>query len=133
MPATGCTCEDCTHWAAVAADVLPATLQEQLHRLGIAPEYPTDLYAFEKEEEGVYYRVVYHAIGKLLSGPDVVLPEEFGLRWNYFELRPAPAWIGIAVLYEGDLHGPVEWFKGSKDGKLVRIDLRLWAPRPKMH
>jgi hypothetical protein len=134
MPATGCRCDDCARWAAVAADVLPASLQEQLHRLGIESEYPTDLYASEEKEDGAYYRVVYHAIGKVLSGPRAVHQDvgDVALSWDYVELRPSPSWVGIVVLYEGELYGPVQWFKGSEDGKLIRIDVRLWVPRSKM-
>jgi hypothetical protein len=126
-PAEGCDCTLCQHWAKVATTVLPLDLQKQLHRFGIDLEHPADVYASSYEAGGAHCRVIFHVVGKLLSGPQIWMENlEWGRSLNYKELRPVPQWLGLAVL-------PAKEFRMNADpdasaaGDILQIDLRLFV------
>jgi hypothetical protein len=57
---------------------IPKEIQDQLLRMGIQLENSTDLHPFESNEKGSAIRVVYHAVGKTLSGPNQWQKKEVG-------------------------------------------------------
>jgi hypothetical protein len=70
-PAYGCACKWCSNWKAAESSALPEDLRVQLLRLRIDLAHPTDLYAYEETSIGARCRVIYHVVGKILSGPNV--------------------------------------------------------------
>jgi len=115
-----------------AVSVLPLRLQSQLQRVGIELEHPTDLYVFKEEEGGGYCRVIFHAVGKILSGPVAWLDDpNLGQVLNYKELRPAPSLLALAVLPSREVANAGPNHTDHAAGDLLQIDLRLFLPQEK--
>jgi hypothetical protein len=128
-PAFGCTCKWCENWSRVWPSALPGELQEQLHRLRVDAAHPTDLYAFEEQNEGAHCRVVYHVVGKVVSGPNAWSEDPVNGRTLVYQmLREHPNSVGLVVLpsrqtfFARPLSGAV---KGSE---LLQVDMRLYVP-----
>jgi hypothetical protein len=130
VPAYNCTCHWCKNWALSASSILPSELKMQLERIGVQITFPNELYAFQEEECGAHCRVVYHVVGKLLSGPEVWRQDEaLGETLVYRELRSSPA-LSLAIYPHHLRGGPAPAFSGGVQGKLLQIDFRLFVPKP---
>lgn len=131
-PAYMCQCEYCSIWAESSEDILPTELNGQLQRLGINPTKPTDLYSYDSSAEGTSIRVVYHVVGKILSGPASWSEHpEMGTMLQYKELRNSP-YLSLVVLPQKDSvdqSSPV--LNSTGHGDLIRLDLRLDIPAVK--
>jgi hypothetical protein len=68
-PADGCACDQCVSWRSYSDSAFPASVRQQLSRLGVDPERPTDLYVTEESKDAIGFRVMYHIAGKIISGP----------------------------------------------------------------
>ena len=89
---------DCTMWRRIAPAAFPRALDEQLRRLGIEKDKPTDLYASPLNEQMLYYRVMFHVAGKLVSGPAAWVDGiEHGKMHNYHVVQSKPTWVGLRV------------------------------------
>lgn len=122
----GCPCKLCRNWARVYADVLPAEMQAQLRRVGIDPADPTDLTASERQPKGANYHVVFHCVGKILSGPAPTVIGEMGEMRDYRELRRDPSlWMTVShpVLYDSEPDWVTDRMK-----PLIIVQLRLAVP-----
>ncbi|MFC3192746.1 hypothetical protein ACFODZ_00705 [Marinicella sediminis] len=69
MPAFGCACDVCADWKKLYKKIIPGQMSEQLNRIGVDQQHPTDIYAFMESENDRAIRVLFHFIGKILSGP----------------------------------------------------------------
>ncbi|MFK8067366.1 MAG: hypothetical protein AB8D52_03895 [Gammaproteobacteria bacterium] len=86
-PANGCDCKWCKSWRANYKELLPDDLQEQLLRVGIQLDHPTDLYKFENNEECFSFRVIFHFVGKFISGPNQWKNNEMGKMLMYRNVK----------------------------------------------
>lgn len=128
-PAEGCNCKWCGNWRQMASLVLPTDLIKQIERLGVDVAYPTDLYAFQVLDHGAYCRVIYHVVGKLLSGPSTSVEDPaLGRVLEYQELRAGSNLVMLAVFpcREGFDARPL--LADESAGALLQIDLRLFVP-----
>ncbi len=126
-PAHGCDCEWCLNWKSCYKELLPKELQEQLLRVGIQLENPTDLYQFESNENGSSIRVVYHAVGKILSGPNQWQNNEIGKILMYQTIREEP-YLSLVVFPQSQSFDASPELKDKNAGVLIRIDFRLNVP-----
>ena len=129
-PAYKCTCQWCENWRAVFSDVIPLELSTQLLRIGIKPDLPTDLYAYEQSPGFVSCRITYHVVGKLLSGPDVWLngsknPDRV---LNYHQMCPQPNFVLLAIYPHRQGHCPGPALEDEAAGELLQVDLRIRLP-----
>lgn len=130
-PAYGCGCDQCSHWANNVEKILPKSLFDQLHRLGIAPERPTDIYSPHRTDEGEHLRITFHVAGRLLSGPAVWLETEvLGSQLHYRELAPWPNYLGLAVFPHKQTLYPAPVLPASCESELIQIDMRMFVPTP---
>ncbi|WP_330961043.1 hypothetical protein [Photobacterium sp. 53610] len=127
VPADGCLCAWCARWKACWRQVLPENLQAQLNRAGVDLTHPTDVYAFGADENEPSIRVIYHAVGKVLDGPNPWQRTETGKRFMYRTLRQEPH---VAFLVypqrQSDIQAPV--LKDRSAGELICFDFRLALP-----
>jgi hypothetical protein len=131
-PAYKCGCEQCRHWRDIAESALPKPLFDQLRRLGIAPERPTDVYAFHRDDDGEDYRITFHVAGKLLSGPDAWREtERLGSLLLYRELVSAPNHIGMAVFPHKQTRYPAPTLPAAATSTLIQVDIRMRVPLPR--
>lgn len=129
-PATGCECLCCRNWRLLANATLPEEIKQQLLRFGIEIERPSDAYAFEQDSEGAHCRIVYHAVGKILSGPVVVIEDpKFGRTVNYREVRAHPHLLSLAVLPSRQTFDQGPGLDDSSAGDLLQFDFRLYVKR----
>jgi hypothetical protein len=125
-PAFGCTCSWCESWSRVWPRVFPAALVEQLQRLRIDLSHPTDLYGYSEGADGAECRVIFHTVGKILSGPTVwVEDSEPGSVFCYTTLRAAPESISLAVVPARQTWDDRPNFDGRD---VVQVDFRLFVP-----
>ncbi|CAM2809386.1 hypothetical protein SHLO109777_01935 [Shewanella loihica] len=127
VPAYKCDCEWCTKWRHCFSEVLPNDLLDQLSRIGIELEAPTDLYRYDSDENGFSIRVVYHAVGKILEGPTQWTSNDMGEMLMYSTLREDPH-LSLVVFPQSQSHDAGPSFKTKKEGDLIRIDMRLKVP-----
>jgi len=131
VPAYNCQCEWCKNWAASASSVLPDELQSQLERLGMKISSPNDLYAYQEAENGAYCRVIFHIVGKILSGPEVWREDNvLGEMLVYRELL-STSYLSLAIYPPHLKGGPSPIFNDRDAGKLLQIDFRLFVPNAK--
>lgn len=129
-PATGCQCLCCRNWRLVATDVLPLGLQEQLLRFGIAIQQPSDAHSLEQTDAGAHCRIVYHVVGRLLSGPMVVGEDpHLGRVLRYREVRGRPRFLSLAVVPSRHMFGPAPVLNDPSAGEALQLDFRLDGPR----
>lgn len=124
MPAYGCECEWCVNWKHCLYDVLPKEMIEQLTRIGVQLEHPTELYKFDSTKNGSSIRVVFHAVGKILSGPNQWTANEMGEMLMYRPIRKQP-YLSLVVFPQSQYFGDAPVLKNSLAGDLLRIDFRL--------
>ncbi|MDG9667787.1 hypothetical protein ONV78_08595 [Hahella sp. CR1] len=127
VPAYGCDCEWCFNWKHYWKVVLPEELQEQLKRVGVELDHPTDLYEFKSDEDGSSIRVIYHAVGKILEGPNQWKSTDIGEVLMYSTIREHP-YLSLVVFPQSQSYDKAPVLKNRSAGELVRIDLRLVIP-----
>ncbi|WP_105168165.1 hypothetical protein [Pseudoalteromonas sp. T1lg23B] len=127
VPAYGCDCEWCFNWKHCLKVLLPEELQGQLTRVGVELDHPTDLYKYESDENGSSIRVVYHAVGKILEGPNQWKSTDMGEMLMYSTIREQP-YLSLVVFPQSQSHDEAPVLKNTSAGELVRIDLRLAIP-----
>ena len=123
-PVYGCECESCINWKANLDDVLPIKLKKEMVRVGINLKCPTDLYEFKSNKGQPNIRVLYHAVGKILSGPNQWKATEHGRSLTFDTVRNEPH-LAMAVLAQNESLEQAPSFQKSFDGELLQIDLRL--------
>ena len=123
-PAHGCECEWCLNWKSCYKELLPKELQDQLLRVGIQLENPTDLYQYDSNKNGSSIRVVYHAVGKVLSGPNQWQNNEMDKMLMYQKIREEP-YLSLVVFPQSQSFDPSPVLKDGAAGDLIRIDFRL--------
>ena len=98
-PADGCGCWQCISWNSASRTAFPASIAQQLLRLGVEPQHATDLYVTEESKERIGFRVMYHIVGKILSGPAPWhdAQDETGTMHHYKVVQETPAYIGLRV------------------------------------
>lgn len=128
MPATNCNCAYCLNWRQVYPEVLPAELIGQLRRVGVTLESPSDSYGSQLGNGRASFRVMYHAVGKVLSGPNGWLEGKgaTGLR-NYVTLQETPYFLSLVVQPQ-DQFFDVAPEPREVSGKLLQIDFRMEVP-----
>lgn len=118
-PAYGCTCAGCERWAAQWRNILPSEFVDMLRRVGIDPCNPTDLYG-----EGLY-RISYHVVGRILSGPAPWRHEEkLGQILNCQVLREEP-WLSVLVMPQADSTAAAPELPLPEAGDLLVVDIRF--------
>ncbi|ALQ10102.1 hypothetical protein WNY97_17070 [Pseudoalteromonas fuliginea] len=127
LPAHDCNCEWCFIWKCGFTELLPKDLREQLTRIGIEIRHPTDLYKFGDTDNGSSIRVVFHAIGKILSGPNQWTANEMGETLMYHTVRKEP-FLSLVVFPQCKSFDEAPTLKNTAAGDLVRIDIRLEIP-----
>ena len=131
MPAYGCACDVCEDWKKLYQKIIPVQISEQLSRIGIDPKHPTDIYAFMESENGRAIRVLFHFVGKILSGPSAqtfsntvhgqvmnFVPQGYE---NFFSIMVLPA--------NKSYEAAPKRSDGSRD-QVVCIDMRLTYALP---
>ncbi|HAS8156417.1 hypothetical protein [Vibrio vulnificus] len=127
VPAYGCDCEWCFKWKRSLTVLLPKDLQEQLTRAGVELAHPTDLYKFDSDKSGACIRVVYHAVGKILEGPNQWTSTSTGEILMYSTIREQP-YLSLVVFPQSQSYDKCPVLKNTSSGDLVRIDFRLVIP-----
>ena len=103
-------------------------LQHELKRIGIELEHPTDLYKYEEKDNGSYLRIVYHAVGKILSGPNQWKEHPgLGETLMYHTVRKSP-FASVVVFPQNQSFDAAPVLKDESAGDLIRIDFRLFVP-----
>jgi hypothetical protein len=113
----------------MASRILPLELKAQIERFGIDVKHPTHLYAYEVMDGGAKCRILFHVVGKVLSGP-VVFREhpKLGRVLHYKELGPPPRGVSLAVLPSRETTDSAPLLGDDSAGDLLQIDLRLFVP-----
>ncbi|WP_444892137.1 hypothetical protein ACJJIE_14405 [Microbulbifer sp. TRSA001] len=127
VPAYGCDCEWCFNWKHCLKVILPEDLRGHLTRVGLELDHPTDLYKYESDEGGTSIRVVYHAVGKILEGPNQWKSTDLGEMLMYSTIRENP-YLSLVVFPQSQSHDESPVLKNTSASELVRIDLRLVIP-----
>jgi hypothetical protein len=127
VPAHDCSCEWCCIWERGFTGLLPTELREQLTRVGIELKHPTDLYKYGDTEQGSSVRVIFHAVGKILSGPNQWTTNEMGEMLMYHTVRKEPL-LSLVVFPQSQSFDEAPILKNTEAGELVRIDIRLEIP-----
>ncbi len=132
MLATNCECNSCKNWQMVCHEVLPETIIHQLSRIGIAAEFPSDSYGYGSKDGVEPFRVWFHAIGKILSGPSgwserIIASETIPSR-NYIALREEP-FLSLVIQPCREFVDPPPRLDGIDLKNLIQIDFRLTIPR----
>ena len=127
VPAYNCDCEWCFNWRCCLKVVLPKELRQQLTRIGVELEHPTDLYQFQSDHGGASIRVVYHAVGKILEGPNQWKSTDIGEMLMYSTIRETP-YLSLVVFPQSQFHDISPVLSNTSAGELVRIDFRLVIP-----
>jgi pyruvate-formate lyase-activating enzyme len=124
------TCPWCRNWAVAYSSALPANILRELHRLGVDPTRPTDVYAYsapQEPDQRAPSRVTFHTVGRILSGPPASVEDaRLGTVRPYFTLDhdAEPPMPGLSVAYEKDVAGTPSWADALPES-LVQIDFRL--------
>lgn len=127
VPAYGCDCKWCALWRRSFDSVLPQELKEQLRRVGVDLEHPTDVYEYDVCADGSSIRVLYHAVGKILNGVNVWVDTELGKTLHYSTLRASP-FLSLVVVPQKQVHTSAPVLEDMSAGDLLCIDLRLNIP-----
>jgi len=126
-PAYNCDCQWCSKWLVIAAKILPEDIQKQLIRIGVDINHPTDLYEFKDSESFNSLRIVFHCVGKILSGPNQWKKEELGDMLMYKTVRDQP-FSSLVVYPQKQSIDPTPVLDGE-NGELIRLDFRLDVPK----
>lgn len=127
MPAYDCDCEWCYTWKHCLRVVFPEALRKQLTRIGVDLNHPTDLYKFESDDSNSSIRVVYHAVGRIIDGPNQWKTTEIGKMRMYVTIREKP-YLSLAVFPQSQSHEKAPALKNNTAGELICIDFRLSIP-----
>jgi hypothetical protein len=129
-PADGCECEHCAHWRKAADTAFPAAIAEQLKRLGVEPQRPTDLYVTVDSEPMRGFRVMYHVAGKILSGPAPWSDNDrLGTMHNYHLIQDAPTWVSLRVTTAKDSYAFSPDLPAGSTSDVLCLDFRLGVVR----
>lgn len=126
LPAVGCTCWLCNKWSSVWSSAFPSSLQEQLSRLRIDVAHPSDLYAYKEVPGGAHCRVIYHVVGKILSGPVAWREDnEYGRVRVYHSVEGATSALGLTVIPSSQTFDARPQVEGASSGEILQVDFRL--------
>lgn len=114
-------------WRLHLEQLLPAQILGQLRRLKIDVRHPFDAYEYGRSDQGVQLRVIFTAVGKILSGPASSIVGPDGLGMNYVALRADP-FVSLRVVTGTDAHNVPSQTTVSENNHLIEIDLRLHVP-----
>ena len=129
-PADECMCADCTMRRRLAPAVFPPELDEQLQRLGIEKDRPTDLYVSFRNEQVLYYRVMFHIAGKILSGPAPWIDgAEAGRMHNYHVVQSEPTWVGLRLSTARDSFEYAPKLVRAAQSDVLCVDFRVQVHR----
>lgn len=96
--------------------------------MGLDITCPTEFYAYQVLESGAQCRALFHAVGKLLSGPLVFRQDPvMGRVLQYKELRGHPDSVSLAVLPCRDTADFRPHLEDESAGDLLQIDIRLYV------
>ena len=124
-PAHACDCEWCKKWKVCCEEVMPEEIKKELLRVGIELKHPTDLYKYQDNEHGNYLRVVYHAVGKILGGPNQWRDGlGQGKALTYHTIRENP-FVSLVVFPQSQSFDESPIFENKAEGDLLRVDFRL--------
>jgi len=125
-PAFECKCDLCMEWKLVHREVIPAKLLNQLARIGVDLNAPTDLYGSGAGLEDRTIRVVFHVVGKIISGPiGNSYDDQFEYDiFKYEEIRKNPPLI-IRVLPEPKSNASAPTSMNRPIPGMLCIDMRL--------
>lgn len=126
-PAFKCSCEQCTMWLLHLEQLLPAQILGQLRRLKIDVRHPFDAYEYGRSDQGVHLRVIFTAVGKVLSGPPSSIEGPDGSGMNYVALRSDP-FVGLRVVTGADAHNVPSQTTVPENNHFIEIDFRLQVP-----
>ncbi len=129
MPAVGCTCSWCLKWSSVWSSAFPSSVREQLIRLQIDVAHPSDFYAYKEVSGGAHCRVIYHVVGKLLSGPgawreDPVLGSNLLV---YHSVDGATSALALVVVPSSQTFDARPHVEGASSGEILQVDFRLYV------
>ncbi|TQV76858.1 hypothetical protein FLL45_02565 [Aliikangiella marina] len=129
VPAFNCDCESCEHWRKMYEKVLPEGILLELKRLGINLDTPSDAYEHGSGEDGRHFRIIFHIVGRILSGPEAYRCEQQidSSVLNYQVTRETP-YFSIVVLPYAESYDKGPIYEKSKKGELITIDMRLSIP-----
>jgi hypothetical protein len=128
-PAYGCVCKWCENWRRAWPSSLSAELQHQLSRLRIDIDHPTDLYSFEESVEGAQCRVIFHVVGKLLSGPNAWREDEAVGRTLMYQSQPQHvAHLGLVVVPRDQMFTYSPRLAHRTANEVLQVDMRLFVP-----
>ena len=129
LPAVGCPCECCANWSRVWPSVFPDGLRQQLERLQIDLAHPSDLYERWPEGGGSRCRVIYHVVGKLLSGPAAfrTLPTGAGAL-VYQRVVGATDTLELVVVRSAQTHDAHPVVDGIPVSDLLQVELQVHVP-----
>lgn len=128
-PAYSCHCGACEDWRRAWPQTLPDELAQQLHRLRIDLNRPTDLYAYERNPNGLACRAIFHCVGRMLEGPNCWLNMPDGSPiLDYHRIRGGQEFIGLAVYPDRQGITPSPNSPPPSTGTLIQIDMRVLIP-----
>jgi hypothetical protein len=109
--------------------ILPENVLAELTRLGVNISAPADNYEQGSEEVGRHFRVIFHIVGKILSGPEYYVHNDQIDRQvlNYRMTRKEP-YFSIVVLPHSESYDTAPEYKKHAGGELITIDMRLTIP-----
>ena len=124
MPAYNCNCQWCIHWRNRYKSVLPTQLRQQLLRIGVDLNHPTDLYKMNNDENSTSIRVIFHAVGKILEGPNPWCQNDSSQALMYVPIQEQP-YVSLVILPQSQSYGAAPILKDLPSSQLICIDLRL--------
>jgi hypothetical protein len=126
MPAYQCQCELCSSWKHLHSKIFPPQTIKELQRLGVQLDAPNELYGDQPGKEKRDVRVVYHIVGKILSGPEnTIFHNLLGDQiQNYVTIRNEP-WLSVRVLNANEAFVPYPAIDNAKDGDVIALDFRF--------
>jgi len=125
-PAENCTCADCKIWRSLAPNAFPPPLSKELLRLGVQKDKPTDLYLFGRSEQLLDFRVIFHVVGKILSGPAPWVDSAGEDRIHHYHVvQSEPAWIGLRVCTVRDSFEYAPTLTDATQNHVLCVDFRL--------
>ena len=106
---------------------MAAVLTTQLHRVGIDPGRPSDLYPFNEAGRRTLLRVSFHCVGQVLSGPSLFRADPKLGRIRIYEALAQDPYLSLSIAPESEIGGPPSWaLEDASD--LLQVDFRLEVP-----
>jgi hypothetical protein len=127
-PAHNCECEWCLLWRNQVEELLPDTIKEQLLRIGIDLNRPSELYKFGQDIDHYSMRVIYHLVGKVLSGPIQRIDKDGDKFLTYQTVRKVP-YFSLNVIPENQSLEYCPKLNDSSAGDVIIVDFRLDVPK----